>query len=239
LNENKVGAKLVKVLNSIKPVTLREQVFDEIQRAILEKRLKPGDHIREHDLTESLQVSRTPVREALVLLERDGLVYISPNRGCFVREFDEHDIREIFELRTALENLAAHLIVDRLQETDFQYLEELIQQQLDSTVRHAQTRVGQLDLEFHRYLVKSADNSRLLRTWQVTAMQYTVLFSYLDESFLAAGKKLMLESHRGILSALRKRDAAQVAEVNRITNEEVTQGCIQCYRLQEGLNGYT
>jgi DNA-binding GntR family transcriptional regulator len=232
-----VGPSPVKALNSIKPVTLREQVFEEIQRAILEKRLKPGDHIREQELTESLQVSRTPVREALVLLERDGLVYISPNRGCFVREFDERDIREIFELRTALENLAAHLIVDRLQETDIQYLEELIQQQADSMARHAQSRVGQLDLEFHSYMVKLADNSRLLRNWQVTAMQYTVLFSYLDEAFLASGKKLMLESHRGILLALRKRDAAQVAQVNWQTNEEIAQCCIQCYRLQQEKNG--
>lgn len=228
----------MKALNSIKPVTLREQVFDEIQRAILEKRLKPGDHIREHELTESLQVSRTPVREALVLLERDGLVYISPNRGCFVREFDERDICEIFELRTALENLAAHLIVNRLQETDFQYLEELIQQQADLTARHVQTRVGQLDLEFHRYLVYLADNSRLLRTWQVIAMQYTVLFSYLDESSRVSGKELMLESHRGILMALRNRDAARVAEVNWRTNEEVAKRCIQCYRLQQECNGH-
>jgi DNA-binding GntR family transcriptional regulator len=229
----------VKSLNSIKPITLREQVFEEIQRAILEKRLKPGDHIREHELTQLLQVSRTPVREALVLLERDGLVYISPNRGCFVRKFNEHDILEIFELRTALENLAAHLIVDRLQEADFLYLEELIQQQIDSTARHAQTKVGQLDLEFHRYLVKLANNSRLLRTWQVTAMQYTVLFSYLDDAFLVSGRKLMLESHRAILSALRERDVAQVAEVNWRTNEEVTQSCIQCYRVQEGLQEET
>jgi DNA-binding GntR family transcriptional regulator len=228
----------VKAFNSIRPITLREQVFEEIQKAIIEKRLKPGDHIRENELTESLHVSRTPVREALVLLERDGLVDISPNRGCFVREFDEQDIREIFELRAALENLAAHLIVDRLQEADFQYLEDLIQQQADSTARQAQTRVNQLDLEFHSYIVKLANNSRLQRTWQVTAMQYTVLFSYLDESFRTLGKVLMLDSHRAILEALRNRDAAQVAEVNWRTNEEVARRCIECYQTQHGQNGY-
>jgi DNA-binding GntR family transcriptional regulator len=228
----------VKVFNSIKPIALREQVFEEIQRAILEKRLKPGDHIRENELTDALQVSRTPVREALVLLERDGLVEISPNRGCFVREFDAHDIREIFELRTALENLTAQLIVDRLQEIDFHYLEELIRQQEESIAVHALTRVGELDLEFHRYLVKLANNSRLLRSWQVIAMQYTVLFSYMDETFLAAGRTLMLESHRALLMALRKGDPAQVAEVNWRTNEDVAQRCIQCYQLQNGQNGY-
>lgn len=228
----------MKALNSIRPITLREQVFEEIQRAIVEKRLKPGDHIRENELTELLQVSRTPVREALVLLERDGLVYISPNRGCFVREFDEDDIREIFELRTALENLAARLIVDRLQETDLHYLEELVQQQEYSTSQRAQTQVNLLDLEFHKYMVKLAGNSRLLRTWQVNAMQYTVLFSYLDEASRASGKVLMLESHHSILAALRRRDAAEVAEVNWRTNQEVAERCIHCYQMQKAQNGH-
>jgi hypothetical protein len=72
----------------------------------------------------------------------------------------------------------------------------------------------------------------------VTAMQYTVLFSYLDEPFLASGKELMLESHRGILMALRNRDAARVVEVNWRTNEEVARRCIQCHRLQQERNGH-
>ncbi len=227
----------MKKLNSIKPVSLRDQVFEEIQRAILEKRLNPGDHIREQELTKLLNVSRTPVREALVLLERDGLVDISPNRGCFVREFNERDIREIFELRIALESLAASLTVDHLQESDFAYLEELIQRQADSNARHAQTEVSQLDLEFHRYIVRKADNSRLLRTWQVNAMQFTVLFSYLDDSLQGADKRLMLESHRSILDALRRRDAQEVARVHQRTNREVTQLCIRCYRTQQAQNG--
>lgn len=224
-------------LNSIKPVSLRDQVFDEIQRAILEKRLSPGDHIREQELTRLLQVSRTPVREALVLLERDGLVCFSPNRGCFVREFDEDDIREIFELRTGLENLAATLIVDRLQEADFAYLEELIRRQADCNARHEQIQVGLLDLEFHRYLVRLAGNARLLRTWQVNAMQFTVLFSYLDDSVYSTDKKPMLESHRAILDALRRRDAQEVSGVNRRTNQEVAQWCIRCHHLQRASNG--
>ncbi|HXF61668.1 MAG TPA: GntR family transcriptional regulator [Caldilineaceae bacterium] len=226
------------MLNSIKPITLRDQVFEEIQRAILEKRLKPGDHIREQELTDALQVSRTPVREALVLLERDGLVSISRNRGCFVRKFDEQDIREIFEMRTALENFAASLIIDRLQEEHFRYLEDLVVRQAESVARQEQVEVGQLDLEFHKYLVRLAGNTRLLRTWQIIAMQYTVLFSYLHEDLLRSGKQLMLDSHRALLAALRNRDLAQVSEVNRRTNAQVAAHCLECYRLQGEQNGH-
>lgn len=235
---NRVGMTPVKDIRTIKPVTLRDQVFDEIQRAILEKQLKPGDHIREQELTESLQVSRTPVREALALLERDGLVTISRNRGCFVRRFDEVDIREIFEMRTALENFAASLIIDCIQAHDFDYLEQLVLRQIELVAQPDRPEVSRLDLDFHKYIVRLAGNSRILRTWQIIAMQYTLLFSYFDGELLQANKQLMLDSHHEILAALRSRDLAQVSEVNQRVNRQVAQHCIDCYRLQVQENGH-
>lgn len=228
----------LKTLNSIKPVTLRDQVFDEIQRAILEKQLKPGDHIREQELTESLQVSRTPVREALALLERDGLVVISRNRGCFVRRFDEVDIREIFEMRTALENFAAALIIERMQEQDFRYLEDLIERQTELVVSPEQPEVGELDLEFHKYLVRLAGNWRLMRTWQIIAMQYTLLFSYFQGDVMRVTKQLSLDSHRDLLAALRSCELTQVTEVNRRVNAEVAHHCLECLWLEGKQNGH-
>lgn len=229
---------LEKVLKSIIPITLRDQVFEEIQRAILDKQLKPGDHIREQALTDLLQVSRTPVREALALLERDGLVTISRNRGCFVRSFNEVDIREIFEMRTALENFASALIIEHIQKCDFDYLEQLIQRQIELVSHPDQPEVGQLDLEFHKYLMRLAGNSRLFRTWQIIAMQYTLLFNYFEKELLRANKQLMLDSHREILAALRKRDLAQVSDVNQRVNRQVAQHCLDSYQSREGGNGH-
>lgn len=94
------------LLSQIRPISLREQVVEQVRTAIIEGRLKPNDHITEATLTSQLGVSRTPVREALILLEREGLVVESPNRGCFVRAFTEGDIRDIFSMRTTLENFA-------------------------------------------------------------------------------------------------------------------------------------
>jgi DNA-binding GntR family transcriptional regulator len=72
---------------AIRAVSLRDLVYEELLRAILERRLKPGDHIREQELTPLLNVSRTPLREALGLAERDGFVQYFPNRGWFVTKF--------------------------------------------------------------------------------------------------------------------------------------------------------
>src|SRR5262245_8599312 len=132
------------VFSQIHAVSLREQVVEQIRTAIIEGRLKPGDHIVEASLTQSLGVSRTPVREALILLEQDGLVVSHPYRGCFVRDFTVADIAGIFSMRTTLENFAAELIIDRLGEDDYRHLEDLIQRQ--------QTAIGSADFRTVRSL---------------------------------------------------------------------------------------
>src|SRR5574341_1709889 len=101
------------IFTTIQPVTLRDQVIEQVRIAITDGELRPGDHITESDLTEKLGVSRTPVREALILLDSQRLVEFVPNRGCFVRTFDERDVDEIFSMRTLLENFAAELILTR------------------------------------------------------------------------------------------------------------------------------
>ena len=225
---------MLESLRSIKPITLREQVFDEIQRAILELRLKPGDHIREQEIAKALEVSRAPVREALVLLERDGLVKISPNRGCFVRKFNKKDIREIFALRIGLENLAARLIIDKLTEQDFEYLEALIQEQRESIAMHDTTEASTADLAFHLYLVNLADNSRLLRSWQSIAMQYTLLRWYTQTTGLDQNRGWAIKSHQAILEGLRARDVDQVAHVNWDINNRMADLCVEAYLLYRG-----
>jgi GntR family transcriptional regulator, rspAB operon transcriptional repressor len=71
----------MQLLNEIRPINLREQVVEQVKTAIIEGQLKPGDHMVEASLTKQLGVSRTPLREALILLEREGLVESFPNRG--------------------------------------------------------------------------------------------------------------------------------------------------------------
>ena len=98
----------------IQPVNLRDSVVEQVRIAIIEGRLKPGNHLTEASLTRLLGVSRTPVREALILLEREGLVVAEPNRGVFVRVFSEADVDAIFSMRTTLENFAAERIIESL-----------------------------------------------------------------------------------------------------------------------------
>ena len=89
-----------------RPQTLPEQIAEQISYAILRGDYRPGDPIREQDLANLFQVSRGPIREALRILEKDGVVRILPNRGAKVTQLSTREITEIFEIRAALSRLA-------------------------------------------------------------------------------------------------------------------------------------
>jgi DNA-binding GntR family transcriptional regulator len=89
-------------------------VYDEIKKMIIGGDLRPGDELRERDLAEKLGVSRVPVREALPMLERAGLAQLSPRRTARVTQISESDVTDHFEVRTALEPLAARLAAEQV-----------------------------------------------------------------------------------------------------------------------------
>ncbi|MDG4667189.1 GntR family transcriptional regulator [Mycobacterium sp. 236(2023)] len=88
--------------------------YDEIKKMIIDGDLRPGDELRERDLAEKLGVSRVPVREALPMLERAGLAQLSPRRTARVTQISESDVTDHFQVRTALEPLAARLAAERV-----------------------------------------------------------------------------------------------------------------------------
>ena len=210
----------------VRPANLREQVYEQIRQAILDRQLKPGDHIRDRELTQLLNTSRTPLREALGLLERDGLVRRIPNRGWFVTKFSPPDVREVFALRCGLENLAADLMVDRLTERDFAELETKIQE-LGRAIRAGdiQRRI-QLDQAFHRRLVELAGNQRLLRMWHNTVIQCAMIFNYHTVTMPDYDHWTGVRDHTAILDALRSGNPAAVHAVNNEINQRVAEQCV-------------
>lgn len=221
----------------VKPITLRDQVYDQIRQAILERRLKPGDHMREQELTKMLSVSRTPLREALGLLERDGLVVNFPNRGWFVTKFTAEEINDIFVLRAGLENLAADLIIERLTDTEMAELQAIINRQAQALADEQDlAALGVLDRAFHRRIVELSGNSRLLRMWQHISVQCAMAFNYQTITIPDYDHTLAITDHTAILDALRSRDPEKVHSVNNEINGRVAAQCIEGNRaLEEAL----
>jgi DNA-binding GntR family transcriptional regulator len=221
-----VDSALGQSIVPVRPANLRKQVYEQIRQAILDRKIKSGDHIRDREFTELLNTSRTPLREALGLLEQDGLVHRIPNRGWFVTVFSPSDVREIFFLRCGLENMAADLMIHRLTEQDYAELEAQIEE-LGCAIRAGdRQRQIQFDQGFHRRLVEMAGNKRLLQMWQNTFVQCAMVFNYHTVTLPNYDHWTGVRDHNAILAALRSGDPAAVHAVNTEINERVAEQCV-------------
>lgn len=214
------------VFSPIRATNLRAEVVEQIREAIVNGQLKPGDHIVEKMITDQLGVSRTPVREALIILESEGLIVSSPHRGSFVRTFTPADVTEIFTMRTALENLAAELIIDKLTDADLTYFAGLIQQQREAIDRHDFKKVRSIDMSFHRGLIDRAEHPLLKKNWEAIVAQIAALLYLRAEAIPNYDEYLAVRDHQAILDAYTARDPARVGAENRRINERVAGECL-------------
>jgi DNA-binding GntR family transcriptional regulator len=141
---------------------LRSQAYREIRKRILDGTLAPAAPLSENQLSAELELSRTPVREALARLEREGLIRTVPGRGAFVSELTPHDIREIYEVREQLEGFAARLAAERMSEGEIEALEKILRQTREAMATGAAKSAWEGDIALHRKILEAAQNRRLI-----------------------------------------------------------------------------
>ncbi len=141
--------------------SLRDQVYERLREAILTGDLAPGAPLVEAEIAASLSASRTPVREALMRLETEGMIEPRGLRGSVVRELRRDEIDCIFEIREALETLAARRASRRMTERDATAFRKLVARMGDSLDDAA--AMARLGTEFHDRILALADGDRLKR----------------------------------------------------------------------------
>lgn len=139
------------------------RVYDALREALLEGTPGPGERLRTAALAERFGTSRTPVREALVLLEADGLVELEPRRGAIVRGFAADDVAELYDVRALLEPRAAALAAERAAPEAVERLHELCRLSEAATGRSREAVANQIawNEEFHRVILDAAGSPRL------------------------------------------------------------------------------
>ena len=142
---------------------LRDVVFQTLRQAILRGELKPGERLMEVRLAKKLGVSRTPIREAIRKLELEGLVLMIPRRGAEVAEITEKSMRDVLEVRRALEVLAVSLSCDRISGEQIEALKEAAEEFDRSLTLDDVTRTAEADVHFHDIIYRSTDNQRLIQ----------------------------------------------------------------------------
>jgi DNA-binding GntR family transcriptional regulator len=205
-------------VNEYKP--LREVVFDVVRKSILEGRFSPGERLMETQLAEDLGVSRTPVREAIRKLELEGLVVMVPRRGAYVASLSVRDISETFEIRAALEGLAASLAVEKITPEELEAMEVNVHKMSQCIDKKEVGKIAEIDEEFHDILIKAGRNERLS---QMISSLREQIKRFREASLTNPQRQsLVLGEHRQILEAIADRDQrrAQVLVEEHISNSE-------------------
>lgn len=186
------------------PVSIRQKVYSVIRNEILNGRILPGERLVETRLAEQIKTSRTPVREALHMMEMEGLLEAIPRVGYRVKQIEWDEVEEICEIRAVNETLAARWAMNSITRKEIQALEKNI------AVAEAEVKGGnprsfvELDAEFHEILVRASGSKRLLELCQLLRchmLRYRIESLYLPESALRA-----IRGHRRILDCIKRKD---------------------------------
>lgn len=199
---------------------LREVVFHSLREAILTGKLQPGERLMEIQLAESLGVSRTPVREAIRKLELEGLAVMIPRKGAEVAKITEKQLRDVLEVRRAMEELAVQLACRRIRREGIEELRKAHLEVQKMIEKQDVTEVVRADVHFHEIIYRAADNERLLQILNNLRQQmYRYRLEYVKDS---KNHALIIKEHRAILDAMEKfdTDAATTAIRQHIDNQE-------------------
>jgi DNA-binding GntR family transcriptional regulator len=190
---------------------LHDTVVSRLRDLILESELAPGARINERQLCDRLDISRTPLREALKVLASESLVELLPNRGARVARLDESDIENMFEVMGALEALAGTLACQRIDEAELAEIGALHYEMMAQYMRRDRPEYFRLNQAIHAAIVAAARNPILAATYHSLAgriRRARYLANLSDERWRHA-----VEEHAAILDALRARDGARLAQL--------------------------
>ena len=198
--------------------TLREQVYKALKEAVLNGDLKPGQKLSQEWLSRKMKVSRMPIREAIKMLEVDGLIESIPYKESRVVNFSSKDIGEIYTIRANLEGLAARMATNKIGEKDLQGLKKINEKMIDFLDQKKYKQLSLFNEKFHQNIYNRCGNERLCKIikdlWNsIPKDTFWVINDRAEKS---------LKDHLKILRVLKDKDDKLVEELIRehIKNSE-------------------
>jgi DNA-binding GntR family transcriptional regulator len=190
---------------------LHEQVAQRLRQMLVEGRIAPGAKLNERELCEALDVSRTPLREAIKMLAAEGLVELVPNRGAIAVSLGEDDIRHTFEVMAGLEALSGELAAQRITDDELAEIRALHFEMLAAWTRRDLSAYYRINAHIHRAINAAAKNPVLSATYdRVNARLHALRFrSNQDEEKWGAAVK----EHEKMVEALATRDVKAMRAV--------------------------
>jgi len=191
---------------------LSDEVVGRLRDSILRGHFAPGDRLREEQLADALGVSRGPIRNALVQLEREGLAVRRPNRGAVVAELSRTDLEEVFSLRLAIEPVACAWAARHAAPDDLAELAEVINGYSRLTTKISPREAAQADLAFHDIVYRASAHRRLLGLWEDLRPQVYVFLLARSYVHTRGFREIMIRNHAAILSVITDKDEERARE---------------------------
>lgn len=219
---------------SRKPQTAQQVAADELREAILLGDLKPGDPVRQVEFANQLGLSRVPVREALKVLEGEGLLHYSPHHGYSVTQLSRAEIVEIYRIRDLLENEATRLGVPLLTEADLLRMEERNEAFRQALHEGNLLQVLNANREFHTTLFDKGCTERLRKLIRVVwdSIEPYRSKTFLDTTFHAR----QLDDHEQIIAALRTGDLDAVLDISQAHRSRALESILEHLQTDDELS---
>jgi Transcriptional regulators len=192
---------------------LRDVVFNTLRQAILKGELAPGERLMEIQLAEKLGVSRTPIREAIRKLELEGLVNMVPRKGAEVAKISERNLRDVLEVRRALEELAVELACKRITDEDLSQL-EIISKKIEREVHSLDSiELAELDEKYHDVIYQATGNNRLIQIINnLREQMYRYRLEYIKDK---DSRATLMAEHGEILKSLKAHNVEKTVHIIR------------------------
>ena len=199
-------------INTNEYLPLRDVVFNTLRDAILTGKLVPGERLMENQLAEKLGVSRTPVREALRMLELENLVELVPRKGAQVLDMSEKDIVNILDVRSALEGLATSVACKKMSKEDLQQLKNMEVDFEKAVAENDVEHFVDIDEDFHDLIFAATENDKLInifRNLRIQLYRYRMAQAKNNETSMST----IVAHHRSIIRAIENHDAEEGASI--------------------------
>ena len=202
-------------LPRLSPRNMSQEVYEILKEGIFSKQFSPGERLRLAEIEKQMNVSRTPLKDALNRLAVEGLVEIKPSRGTFVSDPSPAEIAEMFDVRRVLEVYAVELLAERMTQSQLQRLRDRVKELRSLTGVEDWSQIYQeyvaLDHELHRLLMEFAGNKPLKELWEQVNMH--VQMARVGYGEAERELNLTQEEHEELLGAFEARDAAALQQV--------------------------
>mgnify|MGYP002615260691 CR=1 FL=1 len=210
-------------VNENEYLPLRDVVFNTLRQAILRGEFKPGERLMEIQLANKLGVSRTPIREAIRKLELEGLVIMIPRKGAEVADITEKSLRDVLEVRKALEELAVQLACEKITQEELEELEKA-GENFKKVLKRSKdiTEVAEADVRFHDVIYMATDNQKLillLNNLREQMYRYRVEYLKREEAY-----PQLIAEHAAIIEYISKGEKKAATDVmcKHIDNQVTT-----------------